>query len=362
MQNKAIIEKIKTLQPVVIDVSKWEEYLISDVFHIEIAKSIDKTLLDEDINGINYITRKSTNNGLEYKVKKIDKLINKGNCISMSMVGANKGSCFYQKNEFMSSQNMLILRNEKLTQNIGMFLINILEKTYRISSDYNAINKNDVLKNKILLPSLLNNITNNYEPDWNYMDTFIDELYTKLNIESISKTLNTLKNIGTEKINIISWKTYKIGDLFEIKGSKTTAKNILEKIGVGEYPYITTTAENQGISGYYNHFTEDGNVLTFDSAVLGTCFYQEKNFSASDHVELGIPKYHFNKKIGLFLQTVINKTNEGVYHYGHKANQKRIRETIIKLPSIFNDETHKYEPDWNYMENYIDILEQKIFN
>jgi hypothetical protein len=64
----------------------------------------------------------------------------------------------------------------------------------------------------------------------------------------------------------------------------------------------------------------------------------------------------------LFLQTIINKTNDGVYHYGHKANQKRIRETIIKLPSIFNDKTNEYEPDWNYMENYIISIEKTILD
>ena len=51
-----------------ISLINWSKFKISDIFNIEIAKSIDKPKLREDINGINYITRKTTNNGLEFKV------------------------------------------------------------------------------------------------------------------------------------------------------------------------------------------------------------------------------------------------------------------------------------------------------
>lgn len=183
---------------------------------------------------------------------------------------------------------------------------------------------------------------------------------TELKIDN-KDILDCIKDTQEVAIDTTDWEEYKLGNLFEIKGSKTTTKKVLEQKGDGIYPYITTTASNQGVSGYYNFFTENGNVLTFDSAVLGTCFYQEKDFSASDHVELGIPYFKdFNKKIGLYFQIIINKTNEGIYHYGHKANQQRIKDTIIKLPSILNQETKEYEPDWKYMEDYISDLEKEL--
>lgn len=156
--------------------------------------------------------------------------------------------------------------------------------------------------------------------------------------------------------DISSWEEFYLKDLFTIKGSKTTPKAKLQAIGVGSYPYITTRATNHGVDGLYNHYTEVGNCLTIDSAVLGSCFYQSRNFSASDHVELLIPKYpKFNKYHGLFLQTIINKKNRGVFSYANKCNQTRIKETVIKLP-VKVDKT----PDWEQIEAIMKDIETKF--
>ena len=87
-----------------------------------------------------------------------------------------------------------------------------------------------------------------------------------------------------------------------------------------------------------------------DSAVLGYCTYQANNFSASDHVELLIPKFKMNKYIGLFFVTIINKENFR-YNYGIKFNQGKIKQTKIKLPV-----TSEGMVDFNYMEKFIRSL------
>ncbi|HED7232452.1 TPA: restriction endonuclease subunit S [Campylobacter jejuni] len=53
-----------------------------------------------------------------------------------------------------------------------------------------------------------------------------------------------------------NWKEFKLEDLFEIGGSKTTPKKTLEEIGNGNYPYITTQATENGVAGYYNFYTD----------------------------------------------------------------------------------------------------------
>jgi restriction endonuclease S subunit len=169
------------------------------------------------------------------------------------------------------------------------------------------------------------------------------------------------KSIQKTKLDIGNWKEYRLGDLFEIKGSKTTAKQKLIDSGIGSYPYITTKAVNNGVDGFFSIYTENGNCLTVDSAVLGTCFYQEKNFSASDHVEILKPLYDkFNKNHGFFIKTCLDKINKDKYNYGIKYNQTRISNTIIKLPSIFNPETNQYEPDWQFMDDYISSLGKEL--
>lgn len=138
--------------------------------------------------------------------------------------------------------------------------------------------------------------------------------------------------------------------IFDIDGSTTTPKEDLEEDGVGEYPYVTTQAVNNGIAGYYNIETEDGNVLTVDSAVLGYCAYQEKSFSASDHVEKLLPKFNMNKYIAMFLVTIINM-EQYRYNYGRKCSQKKLKTSKILLPS-----TNEGNPDWEWIERYIKSL------
>jgi restriction endonuclease S subunit len=148
-----------------------------------------------------------------------------------------------------------------------------------------------------------------------------------------------------------NWKDFKLGELFEISGSKRTPITTLkDTYGEGKFPYVTTQATNNGIGGFFNFANNKGNVLTIDSAVVGYCSYQELDYSASDHVERLEPKFKLNKYIALFLTTIINKESYR-YNYGRKANQGRIKDMIIKLPF-----TTYGEPDFEFMENYVKSL------
>lgn len=151
------------------------------------------------------------------------------------------------------------------------------------------------------------------------------------------------------ELDTAKWNNYELDSLFKITGSKTTPLLELQEYGVGKYPFITTQATNNGVEDFYDYYTEKGNVLTIDSAVIGYCSYQSFDFSASDHVEKLIPKFEMDKYIGLFLTTIFNKEKYR-YNYGRKASQSRLRQRSIKLPSK-ND-----NPDWDFMRNYIKSL------
>jgi len=177
--------------------------------------------------------------------------------------------------------------------------------------------------------------------------------YNKL----INKVSRESYNDGKKNLDFSKWKEVKLGfdeianpnGLFEVSGSKTTDIKILDdnhKAGELKYPYITTQATNNGARGWYDTFTDGGNILVIDSAVLGYCSYQPLNFTASDHTEKLIPKFDLNVFRALFLTTIINKERYR-YSYGRKFNQDRIRETIIKLPFKNGN------IDWDWIEGYI---------
>ena len=150
-------------------------------------------------------------------------------------------------------------------------------------------------------------------------------------------------------LNVCDWVKFNLFELFEVKGSSTTSKRSLQEMGNGIYPYITTSSLNNGTEGFYNHYSEQGNVLVIDSAVKGSCSYQVLNFSASDHVEKLIPKFKLNKYNAMFLIGIISLECYR-YSYGRKFNQTRIKQTEILLPTVNN------EPDWEFMERYIKSL------
>jgi type I restriction enzyme M protein len=145
------------------------------------------------------------------------------------------------------------------------------------------------------------------------------------------------------------WNSFKLNDLFKITGSKTTPLLELIEQGDGNYPFVTTQATNNSVEGFYDYFTEKGNVLVIDSAVIGYCSYQSFDFSASDHVEKLIPKFDMDQFTALFLTTILNK-EQYRYNHGRKASQTRLKERSIKLPS------HDNTPDWEFMRSYIKSL------
>lgn len=152
-----------------------------------------------------------------------------------------------------------------------------------------------------------------------------------------------------------NFSTFLVKDLFKVTGSVTTPQEVLESYGPGPYAYVRTKAVNNGVAGFYNYFTEEGNVLTIDSAVLGYCSYQEKPFSASDHVEVLHPKFKLNRQIAMYLVTLLNK-EQFRYSYGRKSNHTNINNTRLVLPSTIDKKANKLVPDWIYIENFIKSL------
>ena len=254
------------------------------------------------------------------------KVFKKGD-ITVPLGGSYLLSAFVQDEDFVTAQNVNVLRPKKeMTEIEKWFYCNALRlNRFKFSAFGREVNK--YIK-EIELPDNI--------PQWVY----------KHNIEKI-KTENISQ---CYTINVKEWKKFKIKELFDVVGSKTTPINKLEEYGDGIYPYVTTQSKNNAVAGTYDYYTEEGNVLTVDSAVLGYCSYQQFNFSASDHVEKLIPKFKMNKYIALFFVALINMENFR-YNYGIKYNQTRIKETIINVP--VNKDNN---PDYEYMENYIKSL------
>ena len=150
--------------------------------------------------------------------------------------------------------------------------------------------------------------------------------------------------------NSLSWATFLLGDLFTITGSRTTPKKELDKIGPGNYPYVTCRATDNATSGWYDYWTEKGGVIVVDSAVAGHASYQPYCFSASDHVEKLLPDFRMTSLTALFFVSVQNM-NKFRYSYGRKASQERLRQQPVSLPVDSNGGIH-----FSFIESFMKSL------
>ena len=254
-----------------LDTSLWKWFKLEEVFSLYRGKR--NKSLDRIKGNIEYYSASNKNNALT------DKISNPFFIDKNKIIFTTFGDCFYVSNEFTASDEIMILEFKKtvLTKEIALFLISILKK---LKWKYNFGRKafsNKLKKEFIKLP-----INDNGEPDFQFMEDYIKNLAKKINY---NKKINFKK---TNLLNTVKYRQFNIQDLFKIRGSKKSFTQY--EIKDGDYFYITTSNKNNGFSGTSDIFTEKGNIITFDSATEGKCFYQEKDFVGSDHVEILEPK------------------------------------------------------------------------
>lgn len=323
------------------DTSNWENFKYAEIFEIKKGKRLTK---EDFIKGNTpFIGSIDSNNG--YRDFIGQEPIHEGNTITVNYNGS-VGEAFYQPKPFWASDDVNVLYPKfRFNKYIAMFVIPLIKKEkYRFN--YGRKWESKRMKESIIkLPK-----NQNKEVDVDFMENYIKSLPNSKIIENkysdeISSSYSTNKII----LDIKEWSLFSLENLFTIKGSKTTSIMELIECGEGHFPYVTTQASNNGIEGFYNYYSEEGNVLTIDSAVIGYSSYQELNFSASDHVEKLIPKFKMSKYVALFIVTILN-LEQYRYNYGRKCSQVRLKDIKIKLPS------KNGEPDFDFMEKYIKSL------
>ena len=178
--------------------TKWLYFKIGDIFDdISIAKSEDLLNLERDENGVNYIGRTRENNGVTARVRFFDVLIdsiNKGNCITVAMVGDSTCSTFFQGTDFFASQNILLLRNKYLNRYNALFIANIIHlEKYRFS--YGRTLTKGFFENHIIkLPS------KEGVPDWQFMEDYIKSIEHNFKKPSPKSLIDKKMSIDHDKM------------------------------------------------------------------------------------------------------------------------------------------------------------------
>lgn len=150
-------------------------------------------------------------------------------------------------------------------------------------------------------------------------------------------------------LNVSTWKMFKLSDLFDVKCSKYHDP---KKYDNGDVPYIARTTFNNGEIKRVSTTEElyPANCLTV-GAESAKAFYQKNPFITGNKTyRIYLKNRKLNEKVALFIATLLNKEGEK-YNYSNAFVAEKIENTVLCLPV-----DTKGNPDWNYMENYIDKL------
>ena len=298
---------------------------ITELFEIHKPKTLTFNSMTKDPNGINFVSSRATQNGCNGKVARVDGLtIYPAGAISVPLKGSVLEASLQLEDFYCAHQTAVLIPKVELTVRQKIYYILVI-RSYKFK--YNYGRQADRTIDTFELPSL------EEIPDW--VET--------MDIPSFEDVADSKISEKVELPDISLWKDFTYSELFEIK--KVTGPRISDaKKTTGNVPYVSATAENNGIA-LYGDFepTVKGNCITVGH--LGDCFYQDKDF-AGTNVTAMIPKFELNKKRAMFLLPLLN-ASKSKYCYGRVIGVARLNKEIISLP------VKDGNPDWDLMEKYI---------
>ena len=335
----------------------WKKIRFGNLFEekeIYKAKAYSKEELEiarfPSNNTISYVTRTEPNNSVEaFVVNENLEHIEPGNAL---VVGDTTATVSYQKYPFVAGDHIVVIRPKWLNEYNGLFFETILNKE-RFRYSYGRAFVKDLIKNTILcIPYKDNN-----EPDFEKMESIIKSLHYKpIKTKNIKAT--------NYKLDISEWEKFKIGNLFE---KRDVEKHSSIPESLGNIPFVSSTALNNGITSFVNEKSIDGNCITVSTN--GGCFdsfYHNESIAISTDVEV-LYNDVLNPKVALFICTVL-KMEKYKWSYGRKPKNNKVFDTEIALPVLHDENGNKvidtqkkystkgFIPDFNYMEKYIESL------
>ncbi len=170
-------------------------------------------------------------------------------------------------------------------------------------------------------------------------------------------------------IDTSCWEEFSMNKLFDICAGKYHSAEEYES---GTTPYISASAENNGIAQRINLKPEfKGNVI-ITGKIGCTAFYQVEDFCATSDVNVFRAKnFEMDSGIGLFITSVLNFSENYKWSYGRQCRVGSSKKIYIKLPvKLDNNSNPKiddkqiysekgYIPDFQYMKDFIKYLENK---
>lgn len=347
-----------------IDTSGWKEFRVGELFEKLNLRFLPNRVFDKasDISEVKseefnlpLVNAKHSNNGImyygrkhewEYEVLTID-IVADG--------AASTGDVYAQPQETGVLYNAYLVKPKAkcVTGLILFFLSTVIQRCVKDHFGYdNKCTWDKVKHETILLP-----VDKTGQPDWAYMESYMANLEAKV-AESLTM-LQAAKDAEKKKVDTREWGEFQVGELFDIKHPAARSE---KKYCEGEINYVSSGAFNNGVANKLmplpNESLDRGGCITV-SPLDGSSFYQEEDFLGRGGSGASISilyNSHLNRNNALFICSVIRSSANG-FGYTDLLNGENLKSLTIKLPV---DKTG--QPDWEYMEEYMRKVEEKVKN
>lgn len=348
-----------------IDISKWKNFKIEDVFELEkksnkkqvpTGNSIKKRYLDEKGN-IPVISVTGINNGICGYIKEENENIKNHKIFNNIITVSFLGTVFYQKSKCILDMKVHCLKPKDIELNlyIGLFLIGVINTSLKKYTYSDQISSSVLPELNLKLPvDSMGNL------DWNYMENYMIQQEKKA--KEVLEGLINCKD-DSNKIDITEWGEFHLYDIFDINSGSKMDK-IAMKFDNPTINFVGRSGVNNGVTAVVDE-VEDyvpykaGNLtLALGGAYLGSCFVQEKDFYTSQNVVVLSPKEDISFYAKEFICAVIFK--EGNTHYKafiDELNRHIKTDFIIKLPV-----DSKGKPNYEYMDKYMAQIKNTVTN
>lgn len=346
------------------DTSQWKFFELTGdngIFRIESCKCSNAGDLLEDGTDIEYIGAKKDDNGVMSLVMYNENLVTKGNCIIFICDGQGSvGYANYIDHDFIGSTTLAVGYNSHLNEKTGLFIVTVLDlERYRYS--FGRKYKPNLSKAKIKLPA-----TPCGNPDWTYMEQYIDSL-------KIHPITTSIKKGTAASINANQWKEFYLHKLF-IAEMGNGIDAVLTTSDNPKYNYVSRDSNGNGVVGFVDEIEGEeaspagAMSLALGGSFLGSCFIQKESFYTAQNVAVLQEKVPLTDHTKLFIATLIRNECKIKYQaFGRELNAHFRKDFTIKLPvkhdanGIVIDETKEfseegYIPDWEWMDSYIKSL------
>ena len=311
-------------------------------------------LKDGDDTVLPYITRTETNNGIAkfISAKNLEYGKDAGECIT---IGLDTQTAYWQPVDFVTGQNIHVLRSDKLNYYSYQFITVILRQQMKSKFNWggNGATLGRLKKLKIMLP-----VTDEGTPDYQFMEDYIRELmdakkkqyrgYVKQRLAALCSVPDDQKVDWKSMIDAHEWEPFRIDSIFNILPGK---RLVAADSTPGDRPFIGALDNSNGVARFVSDENEslDKNVLGVNyngnGMVIG--FYHPYECIFSDDVK----RFHLKDReddpyVLLFMKSVILMQKKK-FGYLYKFNADRMAHTNIMLPVTDNG-----QPDYDFMEEF----------